>query len=109
MSGKLINCPSDFDEICAPITISTATIPSSPLQDGGSSEISSLIAASTNRLGFSYPAYSDEDVEPVLEKMLLDSGARSEARARLAGMSVDSGATDRVTGLIYQMMGLEAW
>lgn len=60
----------------------------------------------TNRLGLSYPAYSYQEVEPVVERMLLDQDARSQALARLGEMRLDNQATSRVVSLVYQMIGL---
>lgn len=61
----------------------------------------------TNPLGFSRGVYREEEIKPVIERMLLDKEIRSSAQARLSKFHMDNGATQRVVKLVYQMIGLE--
>lgn len=62
----------------------------------------------SNRSGLSRPVYRDEQLEPVVEEMLIQSEARAAARARLTQLQFDGGAAQRVMDLAYRMGGLEA-
>jgi hypothetical protein len=61
----------------------------------------------TNPLGFSRGVYREEEIKPVVERMLLDKEIRSSAQVRLSKFHIDNGATRRVAKLVYQMVRLE--
>lgn len=61
----------------------------------------------TNAWEFSRAVYREEDIQPVVERMLFDQEARRSAQARLATFQLDSQATERVVKLAYQMIGLD--
>ena len=58
----------------------------------------------TNRSGLSRPAYTLAAIAPLLEEMLFDPAARATARARLAHLAHEGGATRRVADLVYSML-----
>lgn len=60
----------------------------------------------TNRFELSYPVYTTDQMEPVVERMLFDEESRKKAKAKLAAFNNDGGATRRVMDLTYQMMGI---
>jgi predicted glycosyltransferase len=63
-------------------------------------------ALPTNRSGKSIAVYREQDIEPVLERLLAGMDARP--RHEQVSMRFDCGATQRVAKLVYQMMGLGA-
>jgi len=58
----------------------------------------------TNRWGVSRAVYCQADVQPAVEQLLLDESSRVVLQSRLAMLTLDTGATRRVTQLIYQML-----
>lgn len=58
----------------------------------------------TNRSGLSRAAYTLAAIVPLLEEMLFDPAARATARARLAHLAHEGGATRRVADLVYTML-----
>jgi len=59
-----------------------------------------------NRRGWSRAVYQPAQVRPVVEELLLDTGARQAAQAGLGKLVLDGGATGRVVDLIYSLAGL---
>ena len=62
----------------------------------------------TNRSGLSRAAYSPADIVPLLETMLFDESARAALRAQLDRLVPAGGAAQRVTALVYAMLGRTA-
>ncbi|PKL70352.1 MAG: hypothetical protein CVV30_03055 [Methanomicrobiales archaeon HGW-Methanomicrobiales-1] len=60
----------------------------------------------TNRLGYSYPIYSVENVTPVLRTLLLDSHRRNKVYENISKIRSDGNATGRVVQQIYVMSGI---
>lgn len=60
-----------------------------------------------SRLGVCPAVYREADMLPVLDRMLFDSVARAECRARLAGFAPDGMAARRVADLAYRMAGVD--
>jgi hypothetical protein len=60
----------------------------------------------TNRLGYSYPVYREEDVDQVLRTMLLDSRRRNETYEKISNIRPDGKAAERVVQQIYVMSGI---
>ena len=58
----------------------------------------------TNRWGASRAVYRQEDIQSTVEQLLLDESSRAVLQDRLATLTLDTGATRRVTQLIYQMI-----
>jgi hypothetical protein len=58
----------------------------------------------TNRWGASRAVYRQEDIRSAVEQLLLDESSRAVLQGRLATLALDTGATRRVTQLIYQMI-----
>ncbi len=57
-----------------------------------------------DRRGLGSTVYREEEIEPALERMLLDEDARPTAQVRLASIKLEDGATRRVAELAYRMM-----
>jgi len=60
-----------------------------------------------SRLGVCPAVYRDADMLPVLDRMLFDSAARADCRAKLAEFVPDGKAARRVADLAYRMAGVE--
>lgn len=60
----------------------------------------------TNRLGYSYPIYTEDDITQVLQTMLLDSHRRNEAYEKISNLKSDGNAAERVVQQIYVMSGI---
>lgn len=58
----------------------------------------------TNRQGYSQPIYRAEDVEPTVERLLLDEAARQQVQTRLMGLRAQPGATQRVVALVRELL-----
>jgi UDP-N-acetylglucosamine 2-epimerase len=54
----------------------------------------------SNRWGMSQAVYREEEIEPVVERMLLNPAARAEAEAKLAEWHHEGGAAERVVRLL---------
>jgi len=61
----------------------------------------------TNRLGLSQAVYRESDVQPVVERLLLDTETRTAALERLRTFKPTPQAAGRVAQLAYQMISLE--
>jgi hypothetical protein len=60
----------------------------------------------TNEGGYSHPVYTAEDIKPAIQKLLLDPATRKEMRSRAESLAPVSGATRRVAGLVYRLLGM---
>jgi hypothetical protein len=58
----------------------------------------------TNKLGLSVPVYKNDDLEPVLEKIIFDKKFKNDLHQRLSKFNLDSRSTERVVNLIYKIL-----
>jgi CDP-glycerol glycerophosphotransferase (TagB/SpsB family) len=59
----------------------------------------------TNRLGVTVPVYKQGEFGAVLEKLLFDENYAKELYEKRKGFRTDGKATERVTNLVYEMVG----
>ena len=60
----------------------------------------------TNSLDVTVPVYKEKDLLPVLDKVMHDNNYQAELAKKRKDFKTDGKATERVTNLIYDMLGI---